>query len=89
MSKLRVYVIGAAILVTGVGIGVAGAQVAQALLQPSFLNTGLFSVRPGERARFFVSLDDREDGQRDHQLEEGEATVASWIGHRPLPQSVR
>jgi hypothetical protein len=63
MSKFKMHVIGVAILVTGVGIGVAGAQVAQALSQPSFLNTGLFSVRSGEQARFFVSLDDREDGQ--------------------------
>jgi hypothetical protein len=57
----RLRLAGLGLLAAGVTIGVASAQVAD-LLTPSFLRTGLFTVRPGETATFSVSLDDATAG---------------------------
>jgi hypothetical protein len=60
-SVARLRLAGIGLLAAGVTVGVAGAQVAD-LLTPSFLRTGLFTVRPGETATFSVSLDDATSG---------------------------
>lgn len=50
----------AACLLFGIFIGVAGAQVVKPLAA-HYLNSGLFSVSPGEGARFRVALDDHQN----------------------------
>jgi hypothetical protein len=60
-SMWRLRLAGVGLMAIGVFVGVASAQVAD-LLTPSFLRTGLFTVRPGEEAIFSVSLDDGSSG---------------------------
>jgi hypothetical protein len=47
------------LLLVGAAAGVAGAQVASALMPAQFIASGLFNLREGETAEFNVSLDDR------------------------------
>jgi hypothetical protein len=62
MSSVKMLAVGMALLVAGVCLGAAG-QAVRTQLKPSYLNTGLFTVRDGEQARFFVSLDDQTGGE--------------------------
>jgi hypothetical protein len=48
---------GVGLLVAGVVAGAAGVQAVEALTT-TFLNTGIFTVRPGEYADVFAALDD-------------------------------
>jgi len=59
MSRSSVW--GAALLVMGIVMGVAGAK-AVPLLPPTFLNIGLFTLGKGETALFNVTLDDDRTG---------------------------
>jgi len=52
----------AGLLMVGVFAGVGGAQIAPTQQRAHYLNTGLFTVGPGEVVNFRVSLDDRRAG---------------------------
>ncbi len=52
----RLRMMGLGLLTLGVVAG-AGGAVAAGAVTPGFLDTGLFTVRPGEQAMFSVSLD--------------------------------
>jgi hypothetical protein len=54
----RTTLIAVGCLLTGALAGVAGAQVADLVSRPHFLNSGLFTVGPREGADFRVALDD-------------------------------
>lgn len=61
ISRNTMLGLGAGLLVVGVLVGAAGAQVIE-FARPRFLNTGLFSIEAGEGANFHVALDDRAGG---------------------------
>ena len=58
MSNTQTRLIAIGCLLSGIFVGVAGAQVAETL-QQRFLNSGLFAVTADERANFHVTLDDQ------------------------------
>ena len=63
MSKITTLkLMAAGLLLVGVFAGVGGAQIAPTEERAHFLNTGLFTVAPGEGVNFRVSLDDRRAG---------------------------
>lgn len=63
MSKITILKsMTAGLLLVGVFAGVGGAQTAPTQRRAHYLNTGLFTVAPGEGVNFRVSLDDRPAG---------------------------
>jgi hypothetical protein len=61
-KKIMMTAMAAGLLLVGVFAGVGGAQIATTQERAHFLNTGLFTVAPGEGVNFRVSLDDRRAG---------------------------
>ena len=57
--KIRMTLMAAGFLVVGVFAQGAAAQIPQDGAQARHINTGLFTVAPGEGVNFHVSLDDR------------------------------
>jgi hypothetical protein len=53
---------GVGLLLLGACLGVAGAQVGQAVSDPHYINIGPFSVATGEDVNFRVGLDERPGG---------------------------
>jgi hypothetical protein len=60
--KSRATMMALGCLLIGVFAGVVGAQVVQGRDRAHYLNTGLFSVGPGEETTFRVTLDDHRTG---------------------------
>jgi hypothetical protein len=58
MSNRRIMVVAATCGLVGVLAGAVGAQVLQ-IVQRRYLNTGMFSVAPGEMATFHLTLEDQ------------------------------
>ena len=62
--KIRMALMAAGFLVVGVFAQGAAAQIAQDGAPARYINTGLFTVAPGEGVNFHVSLDDRREPLR-------------------------
>ena len=54
--------LGLLLLLTGVAVGVAGAQIAGTFQRTGSTSTGLFTIHDGEAVNFSVSLDDDSSG---------------------------